>query len=69
MIVSAGLENRFESPPTTLQQIQTRSRIVQKETNKEHSKGVFFVFTYHDEVVSMVEIGLAWTIVMERSSS
>jgi hypothetical protein len=69
MIVSAGLENRFEGAQTTLQQIQTRSRIVQKETNKEHSNGVFFVFLYHDEVVSMVEIGLARTIVMERSAA
>lgn len=69
MIVSASLENRFAGRPTTLEQIEERSGVVQEKSYKEYSERVLFIFVDHEQVVAVVKIGLARTFVTEGTAA
>ena len=69
MVVSAGLENGLAGCPTALQQIEESRGIIQEETDQQHPSRVLFVFMDHEEVVTMVEVGLARALVGEGTAA
>jgi hypothetical protein len=69
VVVSAGLENCFAGCPTALQQIEESRGIIQEETDQQHPSRVLFVFTDHEEVVTMVEVGLARALIGEGTAA